>query len=386
MRRGDGHGTRRRRTAVRTALVALVVLVAAFVVWDVSAGGPQRGVTPTPQPGTTAVPGQGSAPPQGSGGSASNLPGPSGAPGIALGVYVKPGTPPDDQEMAFGRFESSIGRRLSIIQTFTGWQTASGAEVPFPSSFATYAESVGATPMITWQPEQAVNASQAPGGLLSDQPNFSLAQLSSGRYDSYIRSWADAAKSFGRVVYVRPMHEMNDKTYPWSIGVNGNSSAQEYVAAWRHIVGIFQAERATNVQFVWCVGAKPALPNPAVYFPGDSYVSWIALDGYNRGQPWKSFTSIVSQAYAEITAVSSRPVMIAEMGSVEQPGSPTAKADWISSAFDQEIPRNFPLVRAVLYFDAPGRGFSFPLDSSTQALQAFSQVAGSAAYQARLPG
>ena len=364
-------------------VVVVLLVVVAYVVWRPT-NGPQRRAAPVPQTPSTMPPGQGSAPPRGSVGSAADLPGPSGASGIALGIYVKPGGVSGDQEAAIGSFESSIGRRLSIIQTFTGWQTASGAPVPFPSTFATYVESVGATPMITWQPEQAVTASQSPDGKLSDQPDFSLSQLSSGRYDSYIRSWAVAAKAFDRVVYVRMMHEMNDKAYPWSVGVNGNTGADEYIAAWRHIVGIFQSEDATNVQFVWCVGAKPAIPNPAVYFPGDSYVSWIALDGYNRGTPWRSFTSIMSQAYAEITAVSPLPVMIAETGSVEDPGNPTAKSSWISSALDQEIPQSFPRVRAVLYFDAPGRGFSYALSSSTQALQAFAQVAGSAGYQARL--
>ena len=65
--------------------------------------------------------------------------------------------------------------------------------IPFPTAFATTASSLGATPMITWQPEQAVDAAQA-GGALSDQPDFSLAELASGRYDAYIRSWALEAK------------------------------------------------------------------------------------------------------------------------------------------------------------------------------------------------
>ena len=378
-------GTRTRRVR-RTSVLVVVVLavIVAYVVWRPT-GGPDRRATPGPRPPTTAAPGRGTVPSRGSVGAVAALPGPTGAQGIALGVYVKPGGASGDLESAIAGFESSIGRRLAVIQTFTGWQTASGAPVPFPTTFADYVEGAGATPMITWQPEQAVTASQSPGGRLSDQPDFSLRQLTSGRYDSYIRSWALAAKAFDRVVYVRMMHEMNDRTYPWSIGVNGNTGADEYVAAWRHIVGIFQAAGATNVQFVWCVGAEPAVPDPAVYFPGDRYVSWIALDGYNRGTPWQSLTSIMDQAYTEITAVSPLPVMIAETGSVEQPGDPTAKSGWISSALEREIPQAFPRVRAVLYFDAPGRGFSYALSSSTQALQAFAQVAGSAGYQARLP-
>jgi len=325
-----------------------------------------------------------------SSGSGSTLPAPApstaagGSTGVALGVYVKPDPSVGTAETTLRQFESTVDRRLAIVQTFTGWQDRSGGMIPFPTAFATTASSLGATPMITWQPEQAVDAAQA-GGLLSDQPDFSLAELASGRYDAYIRSWAGDAKAFGKPVYVRMMHEMNDRTYPWSIGVNGNSGAQAYVTTWRHIVGIFQAAGADNVEFVWCVGAQPADPDPTEYFPGDRYVSWIAIDGYNRGTPWKSFTTIFTDSYREITRVSSRPVMIAETGTVEKPGDPSAKAAWITSAFEHEIPDSFPRIRAVLYFDAPGRGFSYALTSSGAALQAFRQVARAPGLQAAAP-
>ncbi len=377
MRQEGTVGGKRRRSGVLIAVAALVIAGAASLAWVLAGTDhpvkPSSGSNPStrPPPGTPTT-----GPP------ASSPPGSSRSSGIALGVYVKPSPTTGNAEATLAAFESSIGRRLAIVQTFTGWQAASGTPIPFPTAFASYASSIGATPMVTWQPEQAVTAGQSPGGLLSDQPNFSLAQLSSGRYDGYIRSWADQAKAFGRVVYVRLMHEMNDKTYPWSIGVNGNTGAGEYIATWQHIVHIFQTEGATNVQFVWCVGAKPSNPNPAEYFPGDNYVSWISIDGYNRGTPWESFTTIFSQAYSEITAVSSHPVMIGETGCVEDPTNPGAKAAWITSAFDEEIPQQFPRIRAVLYFDAPGRGFSYALSSSSASLNAFSRVAASPQFQA----
>ena len=340
----------RRRTIVGTGIVAALALVGTVSWLAVPGGRPTSGTsggTSTPQGSSTAPP--------------STIPG--GAAGVALGVYVKPDPSVGDAEATLRRFETTIDRHLAIVQTFTGWEDPSGAMIPFPTAFATTASSLGATPMITWQPEQAVDAAQA-GGALSDQPDFSLAELASGRYDAYIRSWALEARSFGKPVYVRMMHEMNDRTYPWSIGVNGNSSAQGYITAWRHIVDIFRSAGAGNVEFVSCVGAQPASPDPTLYFPGDGYVSWIAIDGYNRGTPWQSFTSIFTGSYRELTAVSTRPVMIAETGTVEQPGDPSAKAAWIMSAFEHEIPDGFPRVRAVLYFDAPGRGFSFALTSS----------------------
>ena len=109
----------------------------------------------------------GSTPPSGSpttGSSSSSSPaGPSGSTGVALGVYVKPDPAIGSAEATLGSFEASIDRHLAIVQTFTGWETGTGAMIPFPTAFASYATSVGATPMITWQPEQAVKAGSAPG-------------------------------------------------------------------------------------------------------------------------------------------------------------------------------------------------------------------------------
>jgi hypothetical protein len=295
---------------------------------------------------------------------------------------VKPDPAQGGSTGTLNQFFQQLGRRLAIVQTFTAWQRTNGAPIPFPTQFASYAESLGATPMITWQPQQALTRADAPGGLLSNQPNFSLTQIASGTYDSYIRSFADQARQFGHPVLVRMMHEMNDKTYPWSYGVNGNTDPAQYVAAWQHIVNIFRQEGASNVQFVWCIGATPVLPNIAAFYPGDGYVSWVAIDGYNRGTPWKTFTDVFGPAYSQVTALTSLPVMIAEFGTVESPSDPSAKASWITSALQQEIPQTFPRVRAALYFDAPGRGFSYALSSSPAALSAYAQAAGSSSYQA----
>jgi len=300
--------------------------------------------------------------------------------GIALGAYVAPAPVPGAPNAAIAALTSGIGRGLAIFQTFQDWETTAGVPQPFPTAFATYVSSVGATPMITWQPQATPPAGSSP----ASQPDFSLVQLASGRYDPYITGWADQARAFTKVVYVRLMHEMNGRWYPWGATVNGNTP-QQYVAAWQHIVGIFVTEGATNVRFVWCASTG-ARNDPGPYFPGDAYVSWIALDGYNRWGPWRSFTSIFAARYAQITAISGAPVMIAETASVEDPLDPAAKSAWISSAFAQEIPQSFPRVAAALYFDAPVGAKDQVLTSSAGAMQAFGQVAALPRYQAPAPG
>ncbi len=304
----------------------------------------------------------------------------AGATGIALGAYVQPEPTPGNPNAAIAVLDAGLGRHLAIYQTFVDWQTSAGVPVPFPLVFADYVASLGATPMITWQPEDTPVHGQSP----SSQPDFSLAQILTGRYDAFIRGWADQARGFGHTVDIRLMHEMNGTWYPWGKGINGNTPAQ-YIAAWQHIVTLFLAEGATNVRFVWCASAG-ARWAAAPYYPGDAWASMIAIDGYNRAVTWRSFTQVIAARYADITAVSSLPVMIAETASLENPLDPAGKADWITSAFLQEIPAEFPRVQVALYFDSPIGGSQQVLTSSAASFAAFAQVAASPLYQAVAPG
>ena len=301
--------------------------------------------------------------------------------GIALGAYVQ--AVPDSAVPWgwIGQMEASIGHPLALQESFSDWETAAGTPTPFPMKFVNYVSGLGAAPIITWQPQQYGTVNLTGSALQTAEAPFALSQIIAGRWDPYIRSWADQARGYGKLVYVRLMHEMNGSWYPWGNGVNGNTGPAQYVAAWQHVVDLFRAEGAGNVEFIWC-GSTAAPTNPALFYPGDNYVSWIALDGYNRSSTWKSFTSIFATAYTQITAVSTRPVMIAEMASQEDPTNPTRKAAWITSAYTQEIPFLFPRVRAALYFDGQGSGYSYPLTSSPAALSAFAQVAAAPLYQA----
>src|SRR5436853_485094 len=70
------------------------------------------------------------------------------------------------------------------------------------------------------------------------RPAYALRAIAAGEHDAYVREWARAAAAWGGPLYLRFAHEMNGDWYPWSVGVNGNTSA-DYQAAWRHVVDIF---------------------------------------------------------------------------------------------------------------------------------------------------
>jgi mannan endo-1,4-beta-mannosidase len=177
---------------------------------------------------------------------------------------------------------------------------------------------------------------------------------------------------------------MNLRGSPFGPGHEGNTPAQ-FVAAWRHVVSVFRSAGATNVKWVWspnvdCGGKCPF----DAFFPGDSYVDYVALDGYNYaavdGVPWMSFDQIFAPSYRDLTRLSSKPVIIAETASV---GDGDAKATWIQNAFLRSIPTAFPRVRAVVWFDRDKEA-NWKVNSSPASEQAWRAVVDSPIYQGRL--
>jgi beta-mannanase len=222
-----------------------------------------------------------------------------------------------------------------------------------------------------------------------EQPNFSLAAILSGRHDSFIKNWAVALAQYRKPILMRFAHEMNGNWYPWSTGVGGNTPAQ-YVAVWRKLHDTFTANGATNVLWVWSPNVDNA--DPALYFPGDKYVDWLGLDGYNSASwgVWRSFNDVFGSSYARLTALSSRPVMIAEVGTSEGSSNIVGdKATWIRNAYAKEIPQTFPRIGAVLWFhvnmsaiEGPGR--EWQIDSSAMSLSAYREVIATSTYQSSL--
>jgi hypothetical protein len=175
---------------------------------------------------------------------------------------------------------------------------------------------------------------------------------------------------------------MNGYWFPWSPGVNGNT-ASDYVLAWRHVHDIFTKVGAKNVRWVWAGSTcrqDPCLSLPKLY-PGDRYVDWTALDGYNRSPSnWKTGSEIFGDGYDQVTGqiAPHKPFMIPEVGCGEDPNDPARKANWLSRFFDSDIPNRLPETKAVVYFstDLSSEGKpNYAVDSSSQSLAAYKKVA-----------
>ncbi len=282
----------------------------------------------------------------------------SAAAPIKLGAYV-PNAPEDAG--ALDAYTSMVGRKPEIVMKY------SNVTDPLlrPGEIANL-EARGVTPMVSWQ----LYKSEWSG------PTISLAAIASGTYDASLRRAADLAKTLPFEVMIRFGHEMNGDWYGWG------SQPAAYVAAWRHIVSVFRRQGTSNVKWVWSPNVDQGSYPFARYFPGDAWVDYVALDGYNWGTSgtgvdrWQTLSQVFSSSYETLTQMSAKPVMIAETSSSEIGGD---KAAWIREGFLRTIPQKFPRVRAVIWFDRSMEQ-DWRVDSSPASLRAFRDVVSSSLY------
>ncbi|MDD5593245.1 MAG: glycosyl hydrolase, partial [Candidatus Margulisbacteria bacterium] len=247
--------------------------------------------------------------------------------GAAIGAFVNGMT-------NITSFQSSIGRNLAVVLWYVQWPD------PFPTDDANTVNANGSVPLITWEP-QIANALGT------------LEAIAAGSYESYVTSFLQAAKAWNKPLFLRFAHEMNGNWYAWDGSHNGESGgADRYIKAWRYIYNVKNSLKADNVIMVWCPNNKnqPAVSWNAMtaYYPGDAYVDWVGMDGYNWGSgSWEAFDQVFSGAYATITALTDKPLMIGEFACAEQGG---AKAAWISDAFNK-IQTNYSRVKIFCWFN-----------------------------------
>jgi hypothetical protein len=175
------------------------------------------------------------------------------------------------------------------------------------------------------------------------------------------------AKAWGKPIMLRFAQEMNGSWAPWEQGHVG-STPRSFILAWRHLVSIFRQVGADNVTWVWCPNINTGHLPFMQYYPGDRWVDWVGLDGFNWGGSigWRPFSEIFGGSYEELARRTSKPIVIAETGSGQTGGD---KAAWVTSALSRELPY-FERVRAVVWYNAFDRS-DFRIDSSPSALRAF---------------
>jgi len=260
--------------------------------------------------------------------------------GALLGHYYGAGS--------IAQTDARIGRKPAVHLVYYNWTDDWAAS---PTTRADLAD--GRIPLVNWEPF-----------------DVDFNDIISGKLDATIRARADGAKALGKKFFLDFAAEMNEEE-----GWGGHDPAK-YIAAYRHIHDIFVARGATNVVWAWCpnVTDSPDAPSTMSYYPGDSYVDWTGVDGYNWGTSdpnfeWQSFKDLFADIYAKLAA-KGKPIIIGEMASDEAGGS---KAQWIDSVVPT-LKSRFPLIKAFVWFDID-KERHWQINSSPSSLASYARMA-----------
>jgi hypothetical protein len=275
-------------------------------------------------------------------------------------------------------WESLVRKQPSIVHFWQPWSER-GIQQPLQPRLLQSVRNHGAIPMITWFPVR-------PGASRADLANYQLSDIIAGRHDEYLRDWAADARNWGHPFFLRWGHEMNGYWFPWSEDANGNRRG-EYAQAWRHMVDIFRSTGAHNVTWVWCPNVDwdgSDWPTMESLYPGDDYVDWTCLDGFNWGEKnggWRKFNEVFRWSYENILSFApDKPMLIGELGASEKGGS---KAAWIRETLGRDLLLEFPGINAVVWYNHVDDQ-DWRIESSFASVEAFRAAIAAPYYRSNI--
>lgn len=237
------------------------------------------------------------------------------ASGALLGLYYGAG--------GVDQTALKLGRTPAIHLTYYRW------DADWTGTVTQADLAAGRIPLVNWEPH-----------------NIDFAKIIDGSLDATILARAKGSKALGKKFFLDFAAEMNGDE-AWS----GNN-ASLYVLAYRHIHDLFVAAGATNVVWAWCPNVTDTAGGNRTtmdYYPGDTYVDWTGVDGYNWGTKnggWQTFQEVFRNIYP-LLAAKKKPILIGEMSSAQSGGD---KARWIDGIIPT-LRASFPLIKGLVWFD-----------------------------------
>lgn len=261
--------------------------------------------------------------------------------GVHLGIYYGDGSADDT--------DAAIGSSPAIHLTYFGWEDA------WPTSDEVTSDiDAGRIPLVNWEPF-----------------GVDLAAIVRGDHDELLAQRAAEAASLDAPVFVDFAAEMNEEE-GW-----GDHDPELYTSAFRHVHDLFEGRDGGNVVWVWAPNNVDSAGEPAAldYYPGDDYVDWTGIDGYNwgtseEGFEWQDFEAVFGPMYEQLHTLG-KPIIIGETASAEEGGS---KAEWIAG-IAPALGESFPDIRALVWFDVD-KERDWRIRSSDDSLAAFRDLVG----------
>lgn len=201
---------------------------------------------------------------------------------FVLGVFESD----ESSYQQIAEFGNAVGRQPNVVLQFSDWGS------PFPETFAAMLRAHGAEPLIQLEPS-----------------DISLASITDGSDDWYLKSYAEQLRDFGSPVILSFAPEANGNWYPWGWT---RLPPTVYVAAWRYVVSSLRRYGATNVTWLWTANVTyPGAGPLADYWPGDAYVDWVGIDGYFTMAD-DTFSSVFMPTIAAVQALTAKPILLSE--------------------------------------------------------------------------
>jgi hypothetical protein len=259
---------------------------------------------------------------------------------IQIGLYY------GDQSLTATNEE--LGTTPALHLTYFDWGSDWSADPMLQSDAAR-----GQTSLVNWEPFGA-----------------DFHDILDGHYDELITKQALGVAALSQPVMLDFAAEMNEEE-GW-----GDHDPELYIAVWHHVHDIFAAHAEGNVHWVWAPNNTDSADAPPAmaYYPGDDYVDWTGMDGYNWGTSdpdfhWQPFAEVFGDLYDDLHTIG-KPIIIGETASATEGGD---KAEWISDILPTLTTR-FPDIKALVWFDI-AKERDWRLHSSPEVFDAFKDLA-----------
>ena len=236
-------------------------------------------------------------------------------------------------------YENASGKTAAWVYFSHNWYHGRA----FPTATAAWIRDHGSVPYIRLMLRSNAEQNKA-------EPVYNLSKILSGAFDNDLRAWCDGARNFGTRLIVEYGTEVNGEWFSWNGKWNGGATGigygdpsqpngpERFRDAYRRIIQTCRDEGAHNITWVFHVNdadwPQVSWNRFENYYPGDSYIDWIAVSSYGAQTPlddyWPIFRESMDTAYPRLAALTpNKPIILAEFGvTANNPlGSQSAWAD-----------------------------------------------------------
>ncbi|MFA9391573.1 MAG: T9SS type A sorting domain-containing protein [Prolixibacteraceae bacterium] len=250
------------------------------------------------------------------------------------------------------KYGVDLGKDPTIIMWYAAW--GNNYYPDFPLLKCQNLWNAGYMPHIVWEPSMGVD------------------QVLNGSLDNKLKKYGQDIATYGGPVVLRWGHEFNGDWYPWSISNGVLVPASKWIKAYKYVHDKITEAGGTNALWAWSPNVGNGAKNNQdvlEYWPGDNYVDWIAIDGYDWNTTWGggSFSQIYGPIYTKmVNNFPGLPIMVGEFSTAK---TGIAKAEWVTAFFNQWL-NDFPQIKAINWFNIDKEA-DWRFNSDAKTLEAF---------------